>query len=194
VTVVSAGLTPGPIALNNNMLTALGKIVVNTWAIAQNTATANNGRVLYPNGSASPISWVAGALAEGGYIRGPGTGTSDTAGLYLLSNGEGVLTAATTAWLGGEKAIDMLNRRALPMLPVPAAFSANDNGSAAELRALRDEVKALQRILREVGRGIMRTEGRVGAAIIEGVGQLNRTAQDTEKRLRRAPVRSAAAA
>lgn len=43
--------------------------------------------------------------AEGGAIEGPGTGTSDTAGLFRLSNGEHVLTAADVAAAGGQGAI-----------------------------------------------------------------------------------------
>lgn len=46
--------------------------------------------------------------AKGGYISGPGSGTSDSI-LSWLSNGEGVLTAATVSRLGGERAIDALN-------------------------------------------------------------------------------------
>lgn len=46
--------------------------------------------------------------ADGGYITGPGSGTSDSI-IARLSNGEGVLTAATVSRLGGERAIDALN-------------------------------------------------------------------------------------
>lgn len=43
--------------------------------------------------------------ATGGAIYGPGTGTSDTAGLYRLSNGEHVLTASDVTKLGGQAAV-----------------------------------------------------------------------------------------
>lgn len=43
--------------------------------------------------------------ATGGPIYGPGTGTSDEAGLYRLSNGEHVLTAADVKALGGQSAV-----------------------------------------------------------------------------------------
>lgn len=43
--------------------------------------------------------------AAGGAIHGPGSGTSDTAGLYALSNGEHVLTAADVAAMGGQHAV-----------------------------------------------------------------------------------------
>lgn len=52
----------------------------------------------------------AGRLATGGPVRGPGTGTSDTAGLFALSNGEHVLTDAEVRAAGGHDAIFRLRR------------------------------------------------------------------------------------
>lgn len=46
-----------------------------------------------------------GRRAHGGAIFGPGTGTSDTAGLYRLSNGEHVLTAQEVDVMGGQAAV-----------------------------------------------------------------------------------------
>lgn len=43
--------------------------------------------------------------ATGGAIYGPGTGTSDTAGIFALSNGEHVLTAAEVQAMGGQAAV-----------------------------------------------------------------------------------------
>ncbi len=43
--------------------------------------------------------------ATGGAVSGPGTGTSDTAGLYALSNGEHVLTASDVTKLGGQAGV-----------------------------------------------------------------------------------------
>ncbi|MDR7189785.1 TP901 family phage tail tape measure protein [Microbacterium sp. BE35] len=43
--------------------------------------------------------------ASGGAIHGPGTGTSDTAGLYRLSDGEHVLSAADVAAMGGQHSV-----------------------------------------------------------------------------------------
>lgn len=43
--------------------------------------------------------------ATGGAIYGPGTGTSDTAGIFALSNGEHVLTAAEVQAMGGQSAV-----------------------------------------------------------------------------------------
>lgn len=43
--------------------------------------------------------------ASGGAIEGPGTGTSDTAGLYRLSNGEHVLTTEEVGLMGGQAAV-----------------------------------------------------------------------------------------
>lgn len=52
----------------------------------------------------------AGRLAVGGAVRGRGTGTSDTAGLFALSNGEHVLTAAEVRMLGGQGSVYQLRR------------------------------------------------------------------------------------
>ena len=46
--------------------------------------------------------------ATGGPIYGPGTGTSDTAGLYRLSNGEHVLSAREVIGLGGHGEVERL--------------------------------------------------------------------------------------
>jgi hypothetical protein len=52
---------------------------------------------------------LAGAFAaEGGVIRGPGTGTSDSIPAWL-SDGEGILTARTTAHFGGARFVNALN-------------------------------------------------------------------------------------
>jgi TP901 family phage tail tape measure protein len=50
--------------------------------------------------------WKAdGKRAAGGAIYGPGSGTSDTAGLYALSNGEHVLTADEVKRMGGQQGV-----------------------------------------------------------------------------------------
>jgi hypothetical protein len=60
--------------------------------------------------------------ASGGAIHGPGTGTSDTAGLFRLSNGEHVLTAREVQAAGGHAAIFRM-RRELMGRPVPQLAS-----------------------------------------------------------------------
>jgi TP901 family phage tail tape measure protein len=49
--------------------------------------------------------WKADGRATGGAIYGPGSGTSDTAGLYALSNGEHVLTADEVKRMGGQQGV-----------------------------------------------------------------------------------------
>lgn len=60
-------------------------------------------------GGVNPFSHMAG----GGAVIGPGSGTSDTAGLYALSNGEHIWTAAETAAAGGHAAVEQLRANAL---------------------------------------------------------------------------------
>jgi hypothetical protein len=49
-------------------------------------------------------------LASGGAVSGPGTGTSDTAGLYRLSHGEHVLTADEVRRMGGQGGVYAFRR------------------------------------------------------------------------------------
>lgn len=51
-----------------------------------------------------------GRKATGGPIHGPGTGTSDTAGLYALSNGEHVWTAKEVAAVGGHGVMENMRK------------------------------------------------------------------------------------
>ena len=60
--------------------------------------------------------------ASGGAIYGRGTGTSDTAGIFALSNGEHVLTASEVQAMGGQSAVYAF--RAQLDAGVPAGFSA----------------------------------------------------------------------
>jgi TP901 family phage tail tape measure protein len=66
----------------------------------------------------SGVEGVAGSIfpkkkATGGPIYGPGTGTSDTAGIFALSNNEHVLTAREVAAAGGHGAIFALRKAIL---------------------------------------------------------------------------------
>ncbi|MCF7548897.1 hypothetical protein [Pseudonocardia sp. WMMC193] len=63
----------------------------------------NNGRRINIMTSVTGSGGIAsaGRLATGGPVRGPGTGTSDTAGLFALSNGEWVLKASDVKRFGG---------------------------------------------------------------------------------------------
>jgi hypothetical protein len=72
---------------------------------------------------------VFGARASGGPIRGPGTGTSDTAGLFRLSNGEHVLTAREVQAAGGHAAIFAM-RRALVAGRVPRMSARSGRGAS----------------------------------------------------------------
>ena len=66
--------------------------------------------------------------ADGGPIKGPGTGRSDTAGLWALSNGEHVWTAKEVAAAGGHFAVEGIRRAVL------SAKGLADGGAADRLR------------------------------------------------------------
>jgi len=83
--------------------------------VARSRAVALNIRV---NESISAENRAGGAkstvggvpYATGGAIYGPGTGTSDEAGLFRLSNGEHVLTAREVAAMGGQAGVYAFRR------------------------------------------------------------------------------------
>ena len=97
-----------------------------TASLAANTASANssvrdfvstwNGYTIRMN---AVVSSRIGGLARGGPVYGPGTGTSDTAGLFALSKGEHVLTAREVAAAGGHAAIFQMRRALLGGRGVP---------------------------------------------------------------------------
>lgn len=69
-------------------------------------------------GVSSPSALAAAGHADGGAITGPGTGTSDTAGIFALSNGEHVLTARDVQAMGGQEGVYRF-RQALQAGQVP---------------------------------------------------------------------------
>lgn len=90
-----------------------------------------------------------GRKAAGGWITGPGTGTSDTAGLYALSNGEFVVRAEAARRAG--TVLEALNDNrgiALPTIGVPtpvAAMPAIDfSPVVAAIRRLEGRIGALE--------------------------------------------------
>jgi hypothetical protein len=110
--------------------------------------------IVHPKGAAAPNSkgespkWGWTGLESGGIVGNGIYGRDSVAARYagggnvMLAGGEGVLTSAATAAIGGRAAIDFINsRRSLP---------SNDNSGAlvAELKALRSQVAALQAELR----------------------------------------------
>jgi len=88
----------------NSIFQTFAKPITQVIRVVQEIFSAGGGAVgpfpgLATGGTPSFKGHVTGA------IYGPGTGTSDTAGLYRLSNGEHVLTAAEVAALGGQDAV-----------------------------------------------------------------------------------------
>ena len=91
------------------------------------------GRMIYVNFGGSRVTGATGGavtdgriiprLAGGGPIRGPGTGTSDTAGLFALANGEYVASARQVANAGGPDAFGGL-MAALDQGPMRASAQA----------------------------------------------------------------------
>jgi Ca2+-binding EF-hand superfamily protein len=129
----------GNFTVSNNMLTALNKIVANTYAIATNTVHANNRA--FSTGNSNPVPSIGGTFAEGGWVNGPGTGTSDSINA-MLSNGEFVVRADAAAAL--RPFMEDINRGRLPVMPVP--YAGNDNSAlVAEIRGLRAEVAEFRR-------------------------------------------------
>lgn len=89
------------------------QVVLSVEAGAANAAIDNAARtrtarinVVWNSGAVPGFGGLqVGGRSAGGPIRGPGTGTSDTAGLFALSKGEHVWTAAEVRRAGGHRAM-----------------------------------------------------------------------------------------
>ncbi|WP_342152312.1 phage tail length tape measure family protein [Methylorubrum sp. SB2] len=114
--------------LQNNMVEALNKIVFNT----ANTVI----------GLKSGASYT---YATGGWVNGPGTGTSDSISARL-SNGEFVVNAASARMNAGLlEAMNDNRTLTVPAMPVPVPVAVGGGGDVVgELRALRAEVARLR--------------------------------------------------
>lgn len=121
-------LSTNSVVIQNNMLSALNKIVWNTNATAQNTK--------YALSSGVTNFGLFGTYASGGWVGGVGTGTSDS-NLIRASRGEYIVQESAASRWGPQ--LEAINAGRFP-------FFANDNSSvAAEIAALRAEVAALRR-------------------------------------------------
>lgn len=114
----------------SNANISVGADTGNAQGVINGFITRNDGRqiriftsVLGSGGIAS-----AGRLATGGPVRGPGSGTSDTAGLFALSNGEHVWTDREVRAAGGHARVEALRRavmsRSVPGLATGGAVGA----------------------------------------------------------------------
>lgn len=125
---------PNGVRLDSNLVTALNKIVFNT----ANTVIGQKSGASY-------------TFARGGFVSGPGTGTSDSIDARL-SNGEFVVTAEATRRYG-RSMLDAMNDNRLqaPVMPVPVAVGGGQGDAAllAAVLALRTEVAALRAEVRE---------------------------------------------
>lgn len=144
--------------IQNAMLTALNKIVWNTFATAQNTA-ATIAQLMGQQGAGALRQW--GTFAGGGLVNGVGSGTSDS-NLIWASNREFVVNAASAA-------------RNLPLLHAindnaAVGFGGDSGAVVKELRAVAAEIRRLAIM---VGSGTELT-----AAVRDGVAQ---TAEITDK-------------
>lgn len=150
---------PNGVRLDSNLVTALNKIVFNT----ANTVIGQRAGAAY-------------TFARGGYVAGPGTGTSDSIDAKL-SNGEFVVTAEATRRYG-RATLDAMNdnRFQAPVMPFPVAVGGGEGNAemVAELRALRAEVAALRGDTRE-------NTGVTEQGLLETIEELKRNAAATEE-------------
>lgn len=157
----SANRATGTATLHANDGPARGTLagLLRDWAGRVLTWTVNIVQRLGFSGG-GPVPGRAG----GGAIYGPGTGTSDTAGLYALSRGEHVLTAREVQAAGGHAAIFAM-RRALVGGRVPRMTAtrghAASGGTATPAGALRipaPQVNVQVHVDGNALRSIVRTE------------------------------------
>ncbi|MBP1179966.1 phage tail length tape measure family protein [Methylobacterium sp. PvR107] len=149
-------------ARTNAFMAAQGDYYGNTYNVQSlmlnnlRSANAKNGAVTY---------------ATGGWISGPGTGTSDSIAARV-SNGEFVVNAASARVYGPWLEAMNDNRFTMPALAMPMPVSAGMGGSdamLAELRALREEVTALRSENREDSRMVASTTAAGARHVREGV-------------------------
>lgn len=177
---LTSSLTIRGSSVNNNMVTALNKIAYNTAWI-----------MLYTGSSGGFGDSNLGAYASGGWIRGPGTPTSDSVPIWA-SDGEFMVNASAArrhfdlleAINGGASVADIaaIGRQQLtPMRTYsPAAANQNDGASAAEIRALREEVRALRAELERNTRAVVAGAEHVRDGIDEGTGVQRAVVRETK--------------
>ena len=117
----------------------------------------------------------AAVYATGGWVAGPGTGTSDSIAARL-SNGEFVVKAASAKLYGPllEAMNDNAGAFAMPAvaMPVPVAGGMGDSAAMlAELRALRSEVASLRSENRQDSRMVASTTAAGARHVREGVDE-----------------------
>ncbi|WP_344008900.1 tape measure protein, partial [Isoptericola halotolerans] len=125
------------------------------------------------------------ALAAGGGVRGPGTGTSDSIPA-LLSNGEHVWTAKEVQAAGGHGAIEAMRRAVLGQVEAFAAGGAVGSADRALGRAQerRDRARERAQAARAAQRNAERalSDAQKGGAPDSRVRTLERRVRDAEKR------------
>jgi len=99
--------TPGMDAARNNVR-GLAQEIRNINGKDVSIFVSGTGKNAQKGGIAS-----AGRLATGGPVSGPGTGTSDEAGLYALSHGEHVWTAREVDAAGGHGAMELMRKEVI---------------------------------------------------------------------------------
>jgi hypothetical protein len=118
------------------------------------------------------LNWtvhILGGLATGGpvfsgAVHGPGTGTSDTAGLFRLSNGEHVLTARDVQAMGGQAGVlafrRSLNSGRVPRMSATGGRAATGGGvtAAGALSIPAPQVNVQVHVDGNEVRSIVRTE------------------------------------
>jgi hypothetical protein len=102
--------------------------------IEATAAKLRNLKSIFTNANAEGFGTVLAApgRADGGAISGPGTGTSDTAGLFRLSNGEHVLDAEDVARMGGQAGVYAFRES---LYKRPADYTGYANGGAVQYAA-----------------------------------------------------------
>lgn len=139
VTTAGAG-TSAPstsqVSFSYQMLTALYKIVVNTWAIAGNTRGLSGGAAR--DGGMASGGWITGGIPGVDSVR-LASGNLGMPGEFVVRN---AVAQANAAWL------PTFNRTG--MIPVPSFRGANDNGNAAllaEMKRMNDKIERLEAVI-----------------------------------------------
>lgn len=178
------GLNDAQLNTQNGLVTVNNNIVQGNGFIQQNTAYTNqlfgdqlrvladiyniNVKELQNLQAANGRSGAAVIYATGGWVSGPGTGTSDSIAARV-SNGEFIVTAAAAQRMALRYPglLEGMNDNSFAMpaiaMPVPVVMGGGGGDLAAEMRALRTEVAGL----RAENRALLQQQMRVAVAASE---------------------------
>lgn len=198
ITENTAGTAYQVVGVRDQLIGTNSRLADTNWWLSQvtdrtdrtraNLKSQNDDRYITTPAQRAPIA----SYATGGWVSGPGTGTSDSIAARL-SNGEFVMREAAASRFGS--VLDYMNDNLrLPPMPanaVPIATGGGDGAMLAELKALRASNERLERQVTALTQSNADGHKRTAAAVDENTGAVK--ADTKTSRRGQAPAGRAAA-